>query len=658
MFKLTTNFQPSGDQPKAILQLVENLKTHDTQVLLGATGTGKTFTIANVIQQLQKPTLILAHNKTLAGQLYSEFKELFPENAVEYFVSYFDYYQPEAYKPSIDLFIDKTMQKNDEIEMLRLSTMNSLIGRKDVIVIASVAAIYSVPNPEEYKKYVHIVNKNEHLNKNIFFKALVKMGYERNNIEKKRGLFRSSGDVIEIFPSWTDLYNIRISLFGNEVEDISMVDVFTNNVIRKLASITIFPAKDYLSSEKTLEESLKNIEKELEERVAYYREKNDLVAAERILKRTKFDIENLREFGFCNGVENYSMHLEFRKPGERPFTIFDYFGDDWLMVVDESHMSLPQIRGMSNTDMSRKRTLIDYGFRLPSAAHNRPLTFDEFKGLLKKFICVSATPGEYELNLVENKFVEQIIRPTGLLDPVVEVKKKGNQLEDALKEIKKRIAKNERIFLLTLTKKLAEELSEYLITNKIKSHYLHSELKTLERLVILNDLRKGKYDCVVGINLIREGIDLPEVSLVIIFDADKEGFLRNTKSLIQTIGRAARNVNGTVILYADKITESMMGAINETNRRRTIQERYNIENNITPRTIIKKISALEHIEQSQSSTIKKYMAHEKISMKSIEQLITTLKNDMKQAAKELKFEEAANLRDIILELENERSLKS
>ncbi|ALV23295.1 excinuclease ABC subunit B [Mycoplasma sp. (ex Biomphalaria glabrata)] len=658
MFKLKTNFQPSGDQPQAIQQLVDNLKITNAQVLLGATGTGKTFTIANVIQQLQKPTLILAHNKTLAGQLYSEFKELFPENAVEYFVSYFDYYQPEAYKPSIDLFIDKTMQKNDEIEMLRLSTMNSLIGRKDVIVIASVAAIYSVPSPQEYSKYVQIINKNQHINKNDFFKSLVKMGYQRNNIEKKRGLFRSSGDVIEIFPSWTDLHNIRISLFGNEIEDISMVDVFTNSVIRKLNSTTIFPAKDYLSSEKTLEDSLKNIEKELEERVIYYREKNDLVAAERILKRTKFDIENLREFGFCNGVENYSMHLEFRQPGERPFTIFDYFDEDWLMVVDESHMSLPQIRGMSNTDMSRKKTLIDFGFRLPSAAHNRPLTFDEFMGVLKKLICVSATPGDYELNLVDNKFVEQIIRPTGLLDPVIKVKNKGNQLEDALKEIKARIAKNERVFLLTLTKKLAEELSEYLITNKIKSHYLHSELKTLERLVILNDLRKGKYDCVVGINLIREGIDLPEVSLVLIFDADKEGFLRNEKSLIQTIGRAARNINGTVILYADKMTESMSNAINETNRRRKIQEKYNIENGIVPRTIIKKISTLEHVEQSQSATIKKYLTHEKISTKSIDQLIATLKNDMKQAAKELKFEEAANLRDVILELESERNSKS
>lgn len=649
MFKLVSDKTPKGDQPKAIKQLCENLKMHDRQVLLGATGTGKTFTIANVIQEKNLPTLVLAHNKTLAGQLYGELKQLFPENAVEYFVSNFDFYQPEAYVPSADLYIDKTASSNSEIEMMRLSAQTSLVTRKDVIVVASVASIYGSYDPSEFKKNFMVIKKGDVWELESLFIKLINMGFKREKFDMAPGTFRSKGDVLEIAPGWTNEFTYRLSFFGNEIESISINNPFDKSVLKKINEFTLSPATDYLSDKDRLKVSLQRIEEELEERIKYFIKENKLVEAQRIEQRTRYDMESLREFGMCNGIENYSRHLDLREAGTRPYTLMDYYGKEWLLVVDESHITIPQIRGMFNTDFSRKTTLVNYGFRLPSALDNRPLNFNEFENITNKVIYLSATPGDYETQLLNNQFVEQIIRPTGLVDPIIEVRPTLGQVDDLMGELKKIIEKKQRAFITTLTIRMAEELTEYLKLKGFKVAYLHNELKTLERMDVLINLRKGKFDAIIGINLLREGIDIPEVSLVTIFDADKEGFLRNTRSLIQTIGRAARNVEGKVIMYADKMTKSMQEAIQETNRRRTIQERYNIEHNIIPKTILKNIPepifAYEKDEIEQSK--------HKLSKNEKAELVKKLRQKMQTAAKNLNFEEAAQLRDAILDLEND-----
>lgn len=647
MFKIHSKYKPSGDQPKAIEALVKGLNENKKhQVLLGATGTGKTFTIANVIKETGKQTLVLAHNKTLAGQLYSELKELFPENRVEYFVSYYDYYQPEAYIPGTDTYIEKDSSINDEIDQLRHAATSALLSRDDVIVVASVSCIYGIGEVEEYKKNTITLTVGEEVERNKIMKQLIEMHYDRNDLDFKRGTFRVRGDVIEIIPTYENKNGIRVEFFGDEIDKISEIDTLTGKVQKIIRNITIFPASHFVTSEDKLKEAIKRIKVELEDRLKELRENNKLLEAERLEQRTNYDIEMLTETGFCSGVENYSRHLSGRKEGETPTTLMDFFKKDYLLVIDESHVTLPQVRAMYNGDRARKQNLVDYGFRLPSALDNRPLKFEEFEKKINQVIYVSATPGDYELEKQENK-VDQIIRPTGLLDPTIEIRKTEGQIDNLVGEIRARNAKNERVLITTLTIRMSEELTKYLKELDIKVAYLHSEIKTLERLKIIKDLREGKYDCVVGINLLREGLDIPEVSLIAILDADKEGFLRSERSLIQTIGRCARNANGHVIMYADRITDSMKIAIEETKRRRKIQEEYNKKHGIIPKTIIKDIkSVITNEDEKELEKIAKTKKSDIINIESIEKL----EEEMKQAAKNLDFERAMELRDILLEL--------
>lgn len=647
MFKIHSKYTPSGDQPQAINSLVNGVtKNKKHQVLLGATGTGKTFTIANVIKETGKKTLVLAHNKTLAGQLYSELKELFPDNRVEYFVSYYDYYQPEAYIPGTDTYIEKDSSINDEIDQLRHAATSALLSRDDVIVVASVSCIYGIGEVEEYKNNTITLTVGEEQKRNNIMKKLVEMLYERNDHDFKRGTFRVRGDVLEIIPNYENRNGIRVEFFGDEIDRISEIDTLTGKVQNTVKNTTIFPASHFVTSEDKLKEAIKRIKEELEERLTTLKQENKLLEAQRLEQRTNYDIEMLTETGFCSGVENYSRHLSGRTEGETPTTLMDFFGDDYLLVIDESHVTLPQVRAMYNGDRARKTTLVDYGFRLPSALDNRPLRFEEFEKKTDKIIYVSATPGDYELEKSENK-VDQIIRPTGLLDPTIEIRKTEGQIDDLIGEIRKRTARNERVLITTLTIRMSEELTKYLKELDIKVAYLHSEIKTLERLKIIKELRQGKYDCIVGINLLREGLDIPEVSLIAILDADKEGFLRSERSLIQTIGRCARNENGHVIMYADTITDSMQKAINETKRRRTIQEAYNKKHNITPKTIKKDIREL--ISNTDEENLEKIEKQEKNAIIDINN-IEKIEEEMKKAAKELDFERAMQLRDILFEL--------
>ena len=647
MFKLESKYSPSGDQPQAIESLVNGIKEGKKhQVLLGATGTGKTFTIANVIKNSGKQTLVLAHNKTLAGQLYAELKELFPENRVEYFVSYYDYYQPEAYIPGTETYIEKDSSINDEIDQLRHAATSALLSRDDCIVVASVSCIYGIGEVEEYKNNTLTLSTGEQIERNKMIKKLIDMLYDRNDHDFKRGTFRVRGDIIEIIPTYENKNGIRVEFFGDEIDKISEIEVITGKVQKVIKNVTIFPASHFVTSEEKLKEAIKRIKEELEERLKELKENNKLLEAQRLEQRTNYDIEMLTETGFCSGVENYSRHLSGRKEGETPTTLMDFFKKDYLLVIDESHVTLPQVRAMYNGDRARKNTLVDYGFRLPSALDNRPLKFEEFEKKINQVIYVSATPGDYELEKAENK-VDQIIRPTGLLDPTIEIRKTEGQIDNLIGEIKTRREKNERVLITTLTIRMSEELTKYLKELDIKVAYLHSEIKTLERLKIIRDLRLGKYDCIVGINLLREGLDIPEVSLIAILDADKEGFLRSERSLIQTIGRCARNANGHVIMYADNITDSMKKAIEETSRRRKIQEEYNKENNITPKTIIKEIGeVISNEDEKELEKIEKEQKTDIINIESIEKI----EEEMKKAAKNLDFERAMELRDILLEL--------
>ena len=650
MFELVTNYMPSGDQPKAINELVSGITNGKReQVLLGATGTGKTFTIANVIKEVNKPTLVLAHNKTLAGQLYSEFKELFPNNAVEYFVSYYDYYQPEAYVPSTDTYIEKDAKINDEIDELRHKATSSLLSRRDVIVVASVSCIYGIGEVEEYKNKMLTLTKGMEIDREVVLGRLVDMLYERSSFDLKRGTFRVKGDVIELIPAYERKNGILIEFFGDEIDRICEFDVVTGAILKEKKSVSIFPASHFVTSDDKLKLAVNNILAELEDRRKYFLDNNRLIEEQRIRERVNYDAEMLLETGFCRGVENYARHLALRQEGETPTTLMDFFPEDFLLVVDESHVTIPQVRGMYNGDRARKMNLVDYGFRLPSALDNRPLKFDEFEQKINQVIYVSATPGDYESLLVENNFVEQIIRPTGLLDPLITVRGSKNQIDDLINEINVRINNNERVLITTLTIKMAEELTNYLKDIDIKVAYLHNEVKTLQRMKIIRDLRLGTYDVVVGINLLREGIDIPEVSLIAIMDADKQGFLRSSRSLIQTIGRCARNSNGMVIMYADMISDSMKIAIDETARRRAIQEKYNQEHNIVPKTIIKEIRDLISNEEvsSKKDNTKNMSKKEKMD------LIDNLTKEMNLAAKELNFERAMELRDLIFELESE-----
>lgn len=648
MFKLVSKYKPSGDQPEAIKELVDGINNgKKEQVLLGATGTGKTFTIANVIEKINKPTLVLAHNKTLAGQLYSELKELFPENRVEYFVSYYDYYQPEAYVPSTDTYIEKDSMINDEIDELRHSATSSLISRDDVIVVASVSCIYGIGEIEEYKKKMLTLNVGDTIDRDIILKKLVDMLYERNDMDLKRGTFRVRGDSLEIVPSSERNNAILIEWFGDEIDRISEVDTITGHVIKNKKTISIFAASHFVTDEEKLKVSIERIEKEKEERIKYFKENNKLIEAQRIEERVNYDMEMLRETGFCRGIENYSRHISLKEEGEAPCTLIDFFPKDFLLLIDESHVTIPQIKAMYNGDRARKMNLVDYGFRLPSALDNRPLKFEEFEKKINKVIYVSATPGDYEMSHAKDKVVEQIIRPTGLLDPKIEVRPTKNQIDNLIEEITKQNEKNERTLITTLTIRMAEELTNYLKSLDIKVAYLHNEIKTLERLKIIRELRLGKYDVVVGINLLREGIDIPEVSLIAIIDADKQGFLRSTRSLIQTIGRAARNASGRVIMYADTISDSMNEAITETNRRRKIQEEYNIKHNIVPKTILKEIPEVISNEAEE-----KVIHEEKLSKKEKLDLIDNLTKEMKLAAANLDFERAMSLRDIIFDIES------
>lgn len=650
MFKLVSKYKPSGDQPEAIKELVQGIKEgKKEQVLLGATGTGKTFTIANVIEKTNKPTLVLAHNKTLAGQLYNELKELFPENRVEYFVSYYDYYQPEAYVPSTDTYIEKDSSINDEIDELRHSATSALISRSDVIVVASVSCIYGIGEIEEYKKKMLTLTVGDTIDRDIILKKLIEMLYERNDIDLKRGTFRVRGDSLEIVPAYERTNGLLIEWFGDEIDRISEVDTITGHILKDKKTVSIFAASHFVTDEERLKISIEIINKEKEERVKYFKENNKLIEAQRIEERVNYDMEMLSETGFCRGIENYSRHIALKEEGESPNTLIDFFPKDFLLVIDESHVTLPQVRAMYNGDRARKMNLVDYGFRLPSALDNRPLKFEEFTKKLNDVIYVSATPGDYEMERVNNKVVEQIIRPTGLLDPLIEVRPTKNQIDNLVEEINKQIEKNERTLITTLTIRMAEELTNYLKSLDIKVAYLHSEVKTLERLKIIRDLRLGKYDVVVGINLLREGIDIPEVSLIAIMDADKQGFLRSTRSLIQTIGRAARNSSGRVIMYADIISDSMNEAITETERRRNIQEKYNKEHGIIPKTIIKDIP-----EVISNETEKKVEKESKLSKKEKLDLIDSLTKEMKSAASNLDFERAMELRDIIFDLENDK----
>ncbi|AGE81137.1 TPA: excinuclease ABC subunit B [Bacillus thuringiensis] len=653
-FEIVSAYSPQGDQPVAIEKLVEGINSgKKKQVLLGATGTGKTFTISNVIKEVQKPTLVMAHNKTLAGQLYSELKDFFPNNAVEYFVSYYDYYQPEAYVPQTDTFIEKDAQINDEIDKLRHSATSALFERDDVIIVASVSCIYGLGSPEEYRELVVSLRVGMEKDRNQLLRELVDVQYGRNDIDFKRGTFRVRGDVVEIFPASLDEHCIRIEFFGDEIDRIREVNALTGEVLAERDHVAIFPASHFVTREEKMKVAIENIEKELEERLKELNDNGKLLEAQRIEQRTRYDLEMMREMGFCSGIENYSRHLTLRPAGATPYTLLDYFPKDFLIVMDESHVSVPQVRAMYNGDQARKQVLVDHGFRLPSALDNRPLMFDEFEEKTNQVIYVSATPGPYELEQ-SPEVIEQIIRPTGLLDPPIDIRPIEGQIDDLLGEIQDRIAKNERVLITTLTKKMSEDLTDYLKDVGIKVNYLHSEIKTLERIEIIRDLRLGKFDVLVGINLLREGLDIPEVSLVAILDADKEGFLRSERSLIQTIGRAARNENGRVIMYADRITKSMGIAIEETKRRRSIQEAYNEEHGITPKTIqkgvrdvIRATTAAEEAETYEATPSKKMTKKER------EKTIAKMEAEMKEAAKALDFERAAELRDLLLELKAE-----
>ena len=645
MFKLVSKYEPSGDQPEAIKELVEGIKNgKKEQVLLGATGTGKTFTIANVIKEVNKPTLVLAHNKTLAGQLYSELKEFFPEDHVEYFVSYYDYYQPEAYVPSSDTYIEKDSSINDEIDELRHGATSALINYKNVIVVSSVSCIYGIGEKEEYEKSMLILTVNDEIKRNDLINRLIDMTYERNDIDFHRGTFRCRGDIIDIIPANEHDHGIRIELFGSNVERISTFDPVTGVIISDKKTITISPASHFVTSPEKLEEAVKRIEAELQIRLEELKSEGKLLEEQRLRERTNYDLEMLKETGFCNGVENYSRHLALRGPGETPTCLIDFFPKDFLLVVDESHVTLPQVRGMYNGDRMRKMTLVEYGFRLPSALDNRPLDFKEFETKINQAIYVSATPGDYELLHTNNTYAEQIIRPTGLLDPTIEIKPSAGQIDDIIEEIRKRIELNERVLITTLTIRMSEELTNYLKEMGIKVAYLHSEVKTLDRLKIIRELRLGVYDCIVGINLLREGLDIPEVSLICILDADKQGFLRSERSLIQTIGRCARNASGHVIMYADTVSEAMEKAIKETARRREIQEEYNKVHNITPKTILKEIKEVV------SNEVENKTKKPKMSKKEKESIIMTLEKEMQEAAKNLDFERAMELRDILFEM--------
>src|SRR5690625_1648934 len=655
-FELVSHYKPEGDQPKAIKALVEGINQNKrAQTLLGATGTGKTFTVSNVVKEVNKPTLVIAHNKTLAGQLYSEFKEYFPNNAVEYFVSYYDYYQPEAYVPSTDTFIEKDASVNDEIDKLRHSATSALIERNDVLVVARVSCIYGLGSPEEYKRQVLSLRLGMEKGRDQLLRDLVDIQYARNDIDFQRGTFRVRGDSVEIIPASREEQCVRIEFFGDEIDRIREVDALTGEIIGDREHVAIFPASHYVTGEEKLKIAMKNIEAELEEQLKYFRDNDKLLEAQRIEQRTRYDLEMMEEMGFCSGIENYSRHLTLRPPGSTPYTLMDFFPDDFLIVVDESHVTLPQIRGMFNGDRARKQVLVDHGFRLPSALDNRPLQFEEFEQKAHQLLYISATPGPYELEHTP-EMIEQIIRPTGLLDPKIDVRPIDGQIDDLIGEINKRTERNERVLVTTLTKKMSEDLTDYLKEIGLKVAYLHSEIKTLERIEIIRDLRVGKYDVLVGINLLREGLDLPEVSLVVILDADKEGFLRSERSLIQTMGRAARNENGQVIMYADKITDSMKKAIDETERRREIQQAFNEKHNITPTTIIKEVRDVIRatmVAEDDPEYQEDQPRLTELSPTERQQTCERMEQEMKQAARELNFEKAAELRDIVLELKAE-----
>lgn len=649
-FKLQCAYQPTGDQPQAIQTLSENiLEGKKAQILLGATGTGKTFTISNVIQKVNKPTLVLAHNKTLAGQLYSEFKEFFPENAVEYFVSYYDYYQPEAYVPSSDTYIEKDSSINDEIDKLRHSATSSLLERNDVIVVASVSSIFGLGDPKEYQAHTISLRTNQEIARDDLLKQLVEIQYERNDIDFQRGRFRVRGDIVEIFPAAHDERAIRVEFFGDEIDRIREVDPLTGEILAQRNHVAIFPATHFMTNEDNLKIAIESIQAELTSQVDLLTKEGKLLEAQRLQQRTTYDIEMLKEMGYCSGIENYSRHMDGRKPGQAPYTLLDFFPDDFLIVVDESHVTMPQVRGMYNGDRSRKQMLVDYGFRLPSALDNRPLTLQEFEQRTHQIVYMSATPGPYEQEQT-NTVVQQIIRPTGLLDPKIEVRPTMGQMDDLVAEINQRTSKDERVFITTLTKKMAEDLTDYFKEMSLKVKYLHSDIKTLERTQIIRELRLGKFDVLIGINLLREGIDVPEVSLVAILDADKEGFLRNERSLIQTIGRAARNEHGHVIMYADQITASMQAAIDETKRRRSLQEAYNQKHHITPKTVKKDIRAAIALD-NETTEVKSELDFKQLKRSEQKEMLANLEKQMQQAAKQLDFETAATLRDTLLELQ-------
>ena len=653
-FELVSEFKPTGDQPQAIAQLVEGLRQgKKEQVLEGATGTGKTFTMANVIQQINKPTLIFSHNKTLAGQLYAEFKALFPNNRVEFFVSNFDYYQPEAYMPKNDMYIEKTAAINEELDMFRESALNSLLERRDTIVVASVACIYAASDPKQYKDMFFTLRVGEEYDRNELMRKFIGLQYTRNDIDQTRGTIRVRGDVLDITPSYTDQFNIRIEMFGDEIDRISEVDPLTGKTIESYSFYNIFPASGYARSKSQMMKACDAIEAELKERLEYFEKEGKPLEKERLEQRTLFDLESLRENGYCAGIENYSLHIDGREPGQRPWNLFDYFPKDFLLIVDESHVSLPQIRGMYNGDRQRKEVLVQYGFRLPSALDNRPMRFDEFEQLVPQVIYCSATPGDYELDHTNHEVVEQIIRPTGLLDPKITVKPTLGQIDDICEQLDKRIAAGERALITTLTVRMAEDLTEYLKQRNYSVAYLHHEMKTLERTEIIRDLRLGKVDAIIGINLLREGLDIPEVSLICILDADKEGFLRSERSLIQTIGRAARNEHGEVLMYADMITDSMNKAITETNRRRAIQEAYNKDHGIVPHTVVKAVADAIHGKETQEMAREYMRKKNRMSAKDKEQMIRDLEAEMREAARSLDFERAAELRDMIFELKSE-----
>lgn len=652
-FHLASKYEPAGDQPAAIAELVDGVKGGEkAQILLGATGTGKTFTISNVIQEVNKPTLVIAHNKTLAGQLYGEFKEFFPDNAVEYFVSYYDYYQPEAYVPSSDTYIEKDSSINDEIDKLRHSATSSLLERNDVIVVASVSCIFGLGDPREYSQQVVSLRVGMEMDRNELLKSLVDIQFERNDIDFQRGRFRVRGDVVEIFPASRDEHALRVEFFGDEIDRIREVDALTGEIVGETEHVAIFPATHFVTNEEHMEHAISQIQEELEARLKVLRSENKLLEAQRLEQRTNYDIEMMREMGYTSGIENYSRHMDGRQEGEPPYTLLDFFPDDFLLVIDESHVTMPQIRGMYNGDRVRKQMLVDYGFRLPSALDNRPLRLEEFEQHVNQIVYVSATPGPYEMEQTET-VVQQIIRPTGLLDPEVEIRPIMGQIDDLVGEIHERIEKDQRVFVTTLTKKMAEDLTDYFKELGLKVKYLHSDIKTLERTEIIRDLRLGEFDILIGINLLREGIDVPEVSLIAILDADKEGFLRSERSLVQTMGRAARNAEGKVIMYADKITDSMQRAMDETARRRAIQEAYNEEHGIEPKTIIKEIRDLISISKTadkDETVVQLDKSYEDLSRQEKADLLMKLEREMKDAAKALDFETAATLRDTILEL--------